>query len=81
MFRSCIRKGGRRMIELKIEGVCKECPFRSLYLNQFDDTVNCKHVMVCKFVGDPHGEERYRVAVNLMRKKAIEELKEGNTDA
>ena len=81
MFRSCIRKGGRRMIELKIEGVCKECPFRSLYLNQFDDTVNCKHVMVCKFVGDPHGEERYRIAVNLMRKKAIEELKEGNTDA
>lgn len=51
------------MIELKIEGVCKECPFRSLYLNQFDDTVNCKHVMVCKFVGDPNGKEGIRAAV------------------
>lgn len=57
------------MIELKIEGVCKECPFRSLYLNQFDDTVNCKHVMVCKFVGDPHGEEALKAACEVAQEE------------
>lgn len=69
------------MIELKIEGVCKECIFKELVFIEWDRNVRCRHEEVCKFVGDPHGEERYRVAVNLMRKKAIEELKEGNTDA
>ena len=72
------------MIELKIDGVCKECPFRSLYLNQFDDTVNCKHVIVCKFVGDPHGEEALEAATKLIHLSIEEGLKaasERNTDA
>lgn len=72
------------MIELKIDGVCKECPFRSLYLNQFDDTVNCKHVMVCKFVGDPHGEEALEAATKLIRLSVEEGLvaaSERNADA
>lgn len=63
------------MIELKIDGVCKECIFKELILVEWDANVRCRHEEVCKFVGDPHGEERYRIAVHLMREKAVEELK------
>ena len=72
------------MIELKIEGVCKECPFRSLYLNQFDDTVNCKHVMVCKYISYPQGEEALEAATKLIFKSVEEGLRaasEKGTDA
>lgn len=72
------------MIELKIDGVCKECPFRELTLNNYDETVNCKHVMVCKFVGDPHGEEALGAATKLIHLSIEEGLKaasERDTDA
>ena len=59
MFRSSIGKGGRRMIELKIEGVCKECPFKDMTLIQYGKPqVFCVHETVCKFIGDPQGKER-----------------------
>ena len=72
------------MIELKIDGVCKECPFRELVLNNYDETVKCKHVMVCKFIGDPEGEEALEAATKLICLSVEEGLKaasERNADA
>lgn len=72
------------MIELKIDGVCKECPFRELTLNNYDETVKCKHVVVCKFVSDPHGEEALEAATKLIQLSVEEGLKaasERDTDA
>lgn len=63
------------MIELKIDGVCKECPFRELTLNNYDETVKCKHVMVCKFIGDPQGEEALAAATKLICISAEERWK------
>lgn len=57
------------MIELKIEGVCKECPFRELTLNNYDETVKCKHVMVCKFISDPHGKEALKAACEVAQEE------------
>ena len=57
------------MIELKIDGVCNGCPFRELALNNYDDTVKCKHVMVCKFIGDPDGEEALKVACKVAQEE------------
>lgn len=73
LFRRSIRKGGRRMIELKIEGVCKECPFRNLTLIEYNDPpeVRCKHDHVCKFVGDPNGKEGIRAAVAAERLRFV----------
>lgn len=73
MYWSSIRKGGGRMIELKIEGVCKECPFRNLTLIEYSDPpdVRCKHAHVCKFVGDPNGKEGIRAAVAAERLKFV----------
>ena len=57
------------MIELKIEGVCKECPFRELTLNNYDETVKCKHVVVCKFICDPHGKEALKAACEVAQEE------------
>lgn len=72
------------MIELKIEGVCKECPFRELTLNNYDETVKCKHVVVCKFISDPQGAEALEKATELLQmslEKALHAASERNADA
>ena len=73
MFGRSIGKGGGRMIELKIEGVCKECPFRNLTLIEYSypPDVRCKQAHVCKFVGDPNGKEGIRAAVAAERLKFV----------
>lgn len=58
------------MIELKIEGVCKECPFRELTLNNYDETVKCKHTVVCKFIGGSEGKERLDAAVRTLEERS-----------
>lgn len=68
------------MIKLTIDGVCKGCMFMELIVSDWDKpTVRCKHDMVCKFVGDPNGEERYNATVLAARKEWEEKLRHGNT--
>lgn len=70
------------MIELKIEGVCKECPFRELTLNNYDENVKCKHVMVCKYISDPQGEEALEADIKLICKsKRLKAASERNNNA
>lgn len=57
------------MIELKIDGVCKECPFKDIALNTWDyynPAARCKHDTVCKFIGDPDGKARMREAAKAV---------------
>ena len=58
------------MIELKIEGVCKECPFKDLTLIQYGKPkVFCLHETVCKFIGDPQGKERLYATMKTLEER------------
>lgn len=59
------------MIELKMDGVCERCVFRELTLIAWSGTVRCKHDEVCRFIHDPHGEEKYQEERQRARAEAM----------
>lgn len=64
------------MIELKIDGVCKGCPFKELTLTHWRADVRCKHETVCKFIGDPDGEARLKAVQKVVQEKELEQMRE-----
>lgn len=59
------------MIELKIDGVCKECPYKDLILLEFKSPpeVRCRHDRVCKLVNDPQGKERLYATMKTLEER------------
>lgn len=51
-----------KMIDLVIKGVCKSCMYKDLKLFETPEgwKVFCRHELICKFIGDPDGEERMK---------------------
>lgn len=64
------------MIELKIDGICKECYAIEPVMFETADgwKVFCKHESVCKYIGDPDAKERMRAAIMAHAERVNNEI-------